>query len=513
LNWLVLGAFFAIELSIAGWSVRQWMRGWRIATEDRIAIRELALRGLSRSLGALERPEGDGVEVPIPKRCPSTLPPWLVEDPRGSRIATMSAIEAGELYDRERIGILEELARLANVLLLTGVCGTLSAIFVVLQTVDMESALGDAAQAFLVTLVAVVLCGVSILAQQYLARLFDNNATGLVAAWARIGTEEPVELIEEQPEAVGEGKLSSSGTTERSGALLDQQKALRELLEAIPKQIESLARTSDPGKLTTRYKKAIDGLSASVEAVDENVKKIVDEAALLRKVVLDFESASKAAAEAGKALNQLSTEAATSRDAYRDALVDIRKDFVESMRQTSNHLATLDRNIEKMAAELGGLVDQAMKRVDTALATQVTRYFDQLNVVQERFFSDLARIEEMAPEVGKALREIEPAARSTVVAVEEARMGAVNALALSSEQVKGVGQEVSSVLRTTESAIRSVESAVRDVHGAAERHLRSMEAASTKTMQTARWALLASASAAIAWLSLIGGWLLWTGRL
>ncbi len=556
---LILALFLAIEVALAGLTVRGWRHGRRLAIQDAAAIDRLSQEAARQSTEGADKSEEiiELVGASSPRgatsgsnKLPGALA-WLTNHPDGSAMASVTPIEAGELYDRERMGIADELARLANVLLLTGICGTLATIGLALRQADDLEKLP---LAFSVTFVAVFLAAFSTYAQHTLARQLDSNAKNIVLTWPRLALGKPVRPGEVDSAVAVQISAELANLQESFGK---QEDVLRELCETIRDQIQTAVRSSDTSGVVGHYEEVIGALAPSVMAVSENLEIIADEAASLRTAVADFAAATSAASEAGHVVKQLANEAATSREGYKDALKAMAREFEQSMGTTVGHMATLDksikemggqlgglvdqamarvdgamatqvaryfeqlnevqgrffRSIEEMGGQLGGLVDQAMTRVDAAMATQVTQYFDKLNIVQERFFRDLANIENMAPGVTRVLQEMEPSAHAAVSALGESRAATTAILAETGKHVSGVGLQVTESLRTVEDGLRRVHSALGGIHAVTEGQLQSTHAASERALATVRWTLVASASTAAMWLILISGWLWWIERL
>lgn len=341
--------------------------------------------------------------------------------------------EVREQYASLLASYVDELAGLANLLLLTGVVGTLYGLYSgFAQAPDggWTSSLAGAFGAFGVTIAAVALASVVLIMQRRIARRCDAAAISIAAAWPSSSSLEARAPVEVQ--------------------MVEQVNALVAQFQPV------VARMEQHSDRILRDREALDRVAASCAAMKESVDAMpasLRDALNESRGVFLLELRDLVAAwreHHGVSLSNAELLAASARGAhelYVTELTQVRAQSRELFAQVKedNQRAFLDLRIafDNVAKQVTA-VDQSSAQILTTFSERVTAVLAKnVSLLDSRLMAML----DAAPQVERGLQLIGPTAATAAQQVESVQAAAASSMALV--------QDVSRDLASSLSALRS----------------------------------------------------------
>jgi hypothetical protein len=413
--------FVLLHLALIAASIATYVRAHRTLRHHLAALSrttQIAVGGALPLTAAFEHPS-------------SQQEPWrelqrLHAAPRRPTFA-----EVRDQYNALLSGYTEDLARFVNVLLLTGVAGTLYGLYHGATSASASGSWTDSLaasfHAFGVTIVAVVLAGGVILLQRAMARFCDRSEVAISLLWSRpaVDANDPadsamavvaqLQQLTEQFIPVVDGMREHSARILRDSQSLDRVavscESLKQTVDSLPASLHEVVARNQADYLR--------GLRAGAEALQTH------QVSALGGVERLKESAEHAHGTHIRGLTHLQQRneelfaqvCETNRQGFRTILDDIAN--------FSERLNGLDKNAEQVIAEFGNRLTKTLNIHVTALDTKLQTLLD------------------VAPNVEHTLQQLHPSSQLAVQSVRGVETASVDALGQVQNAVKGLAGSLS----------------------------------------------------------------------
>jgi len=341
----------------------------------------------------------------------------------------------------------EDMARAANVLLLTGVAGTLYGLYSAARSADAASPglPSGAFQAFGVTIAAVILAGVVILLQRCMARFCDRAEVSLAQLW---------ELA--APSERRESQAATTAIVTQLWRLTDQ---FATVVERMQLHSDRILQDSDGlGKIAAScasLRDSVDGLPARLgDALDGAHQ------AYLRGMSATCDTLTAQHSAAVGTMREIATAAGQAHASHLEGMIHIRQrndELFEQIREGNRRaFQAIQDDIATLSARLAG-IDRTAEQVIGRFASELTA---SLSLHVATLDTKLSLLRDLAPEVERELRQLEPtaaAATSAVKAMESASLASIaevqGAMKRFSDALVGAHAQIQRLATATEVAL------------------------------------------------------------
>jgi hypothetical protein len=352
---------------------------------------------------------------PEPRHRAATDDAWGVLQRRRAGEPALPFSEVREQYSALLTGYVDELTSLSNLLLLTGVVGTLYGLYSgFAQAPDggWTSSLAGAFGAFGVTISAVVLASGVLLLQRDMARRCDAAFISIAAAWPSSSAEAraPVEvqMVEQVNALVAQFQPVVARMEQHSDRVLRDRESLDRIAARCAEMRES-----------------VDALPASLRAaIDESrgafllgLRELV--ASWREHHAVSLTSAEALAASARDAHELYVTELTQVRGQNRELFAQVKED---NQRAFLDLRMTLDNVAKQVTA-----VDQSSEQILTTFSSRVTEVLAKNVALLD---SRLLAMLDAAPGVERGLQLLAPTAATAAQQVESVQAAATSSVAL-----------------------------------------------------------------------------------
>jgi len=322
----------------------------------------------------------------------------------------LSTADASDLYDRESSSARDNLGRIANLFLLSGVFGTLYGLFGATRQVNPDSeltmTLALAFSAFSSTAVAVLLAGVALVLQTMLSSADARNVRVFAAQWMHVRRRVVPDAVLEN----GIGDVAAlRQQIERVATAMEAvhenvakvQQEYGQSLERIESTLERPVTTAVAafGRLDEQISKIEEAAYQRLDAMTSRFDDIRRDFAGLGEIVATCRRLDQAIESTANAATELPRTIAATNTRYLDDLTSMRSQFEDTLGRTTNAIATLEGRMEALSGSLDDIVKRYLERLESAMA-------QHLQSVTER----LANVAKWEPEVHAALERIAPEA-------------------------------------------------------------------------------------------------------
>ncbi len=511
LSALHLPFFFTLLAGLIFWATRRTREGWRTLAEDGRLL-ETAL-GESEPLDDQEATE----DRPRPLNLPRFL--WTLSQSRSGQ-SLISAAEASALYEGELADVTDDLSRIANLSLLTGVCGTLTGMLLAITrpgaTSDIGVVLGEAAGAFIVTVIGIFLAAAVTVVQAVLARRIAANSERVALVWTAMvaatplgsGVDRSARVSKRTIEAVDTALVEMRGLLDSiPGTVRDQEEAFRTSLAQVCERFEGTLSTAQGAVViaTQQREEAQSALTGTLQKLDGDVESVRQDIQGLQQLVKTHENMVASIEAAATTMRAVSNEALTSQEQYVKVLHGLRDGFKETMAATQRDLGSLKQQIGELGRQHAELLQATTRQLSNEISTLLKTNFEQLSRVEEELFQQLINLKNLAPGVRDAIDTIEPGATAASAAIKVLSETSVTTSTEVEASLQRVQQRLEGVGDEFERSLGAMRESVTRVGTAAQDAIRATGESVQDTLRLTRWVLVPGAAFAVLWIAWLAG--------
>ncbi|HEU4731311.1 MAG TPA: hypothetical protein VFT22_25630 [Kofleriaceae bacterium] len=452
-HYIAYRVFFAAHLALLGFALWTYVMGRRAVHRHRAALERLReVRASLATDAAAEPPPDPAMDAP-PAATPRGARPAGLRDDSWAELEALYAAPGRPTFAAVREhyaallgGLSDDLSRTANVLLLTGIAGTLYGLYggaASAAKLGAEGMFDGAFQAFGVTIAAVVLAGIVIGFQRAMTRFCDRAEVKIARLWERgeaadassrsatIAIVGQLSRLTDQFSSVVDRMQLHSDRILHDAETLGQVAAscavLKDSVDALPGRLhEAIARSQDV---------YLQGLGASTEALS----------AQHTSAVGAMQELARAAGQAHASHLEGMTHI---RQRNEDLFAQVRDDNRRAFKSIQDDLATLSGRITGVDQTAGQVIGKFASELSASLSLHVASLDTKLSALRE-----------IAPEVDRNLQRLQPAsetAASAMKAMEAASLESIGhvqtAMKRFADSLTGVQAQVQRIAAAQEAA-------------------------------------------------------------